>query len=73
MVQDLEMTDDEINAVVMQAAMMIRAECQGDRAAELSAAMGTLMYISRDLGSRDASIVRVLSEMFADNPRQVDA
>lgn len=73
MADDLELTDDEVNKIASEAVKLIQLRSDGDRAAQLSAAMGTLMAISRNLGSPDSAIVRVLDEMYNHNPRTQDA
>lgn len=70
---DLDLSDDEVNAIASRAAQLIIVESGGDRAAQLSAGLGTLMWITRHHGMRDADIVRLLGEMYLHNPKVIDA
>jgi hypothetical protein len=72
-VRDLETPDDDINVIASEAANLIIVRSQGDRAAQISAAMGCLMWITRHHGNRDTDIVRLLGEMYDANPRAHDA
>lgn len=71
--RDLEMTDSEVNEVAGKTAKFIIVETGGDLAAQLGAAMGALMWITREHGMRDGDIVALLAEMYVANPRSPHA
>lgn len=67
------MDDADINDIVTTAVRLILSESGSDPGIRVSAAMGALMWITRDIGEPDADMVGLLADMYAANPRQRDA
>ena len=70
---DLSLSNADVNDIASKTVRLIIMESGGDRAAQLSASLGTLMWITRHHGMPDAGVVNLLAEMYAANPRVLDA